>query len=491
LRERLLLRSSRPAAPSFGPCRALSRYLASSDTLAIRAEQRSLVELLKLFADEGGGAEPGAGAKILAGLKNALKQDDLDGAWKLLAPFKGELSVIVDYVPGESLQKDWQDVFQVVFAIEVERAEAANANNVLNLLREATEIPYRTLPFQGTNIWYQQGATPDERAKGYEPNPLLSPRPRKATEKEGSLPFFVSYAIHEVVSPNPNEQGKTFLLLSDSLKALKKAIQQVRSSHSLGDQTEFKKIMAGFDEGRYAQTYLDLPGLVSGIYRQLMPEAIKLRWMRKESLSELPPDTAILRHLSPMAWASTVREEGDLTEIVSPAGNVPLVGLIAALAWPTYYAQEQLRISVQAKENLKQIGLGLHLYAAVFDRFPARLSDLYPDYVKDLRVFASPFDRNAVRRAEDIDDWRKSNIVYIPGRSFQDLSRDILVYEVRPTSAAQTDEGGFRAMHHVLQLDGRVEPKPLSRLKHLLEGIPNPLRTAAEKPTASATPEKP
>jgi hypothetical protein len=401
-----------------------------------------------------------------------------EDVWKVLAPFRGEMAMVVDYVPGESLQKDWQDTFQVVFAVEVSQTETANAKNILKLLRDATGLPYHEVKFSETDIHYQAGATPDEKSRGIKTRALLTPQPKAPPDVEETMRFFVACAVHEVVAAEP---PCTFVLMSDSLKALKKAIQQSRTPrHSLNDQEEFRRLLGSFDEGRHTTSYLALPTLVSALYRQLVPELVNQGVFGPDLLRQLPPDTAVLSHLSPMGWASTVREEGVQTEIISPAGNLPLLGLVGALAWPAYTARQQQKVSEEVTENLRKIGLGLHLYAAAFDRFPARLSDLHPEFVSDLRVFASPFDRGAVKTTPDVDDWRKTNLVYMPGHSFQDLSQDLLVFEVRPSMVTLTEDQGYRSLHQALQLDNKVLAVPLLRLKRLVGNQPGILTPAGE-----------
>jgi len=483
LKEKLLLRVARSALPQVTKrCEAATRVLASSDVMFYGAQQGTLEGVLRwLTAESGDAARPNPCARIVPALMQALKQDQPDQLWKLFAPFQGELAAILDYVPGEAFRKDWQEVFQLVFAVEINRDERANAEAVLKRLRDATQVNYKQMTFQGTDILYQEGAAPDEKDKGAQVHPLLTPKPPARVEegKPVPIPFFVACAIHNLGSP---DQPRPFLLLSDNLKALKKAIQQFRfPKHALSEREDFRRVVSTLDEGRYTLNYLDLPSLVSTLYRQILPELVRIRAINKEVLGDLPPDTVILRHLSPMIWASTIRgEEGQLTEVISPAGNLPLLGLVGALAWPAYTAQQQQEIAAKMGDHLKQISLGLQLYAAVFDRFPAKLSDLFPEYVSDLTVFASPFDRLAIKSPEDIDDWRKSNLVYLPGRSFQDLSQEILVYEVKPTMVQATEQG-YRQFHQVLQLNGMVRSLPLSRMRFLLGPLAGPLAEAAKK----------
>jgi hypothetical protein len=64
--------------------------------------------------------------------------------------------------------------------------------------------------------------------------------------------------------------------------------------------------------------------------------------------------------------------------------------MISALA-PFIRIAKMRSNSMRCANNLRQISLGLHEYAADHNEvFPARLSDLYPNYVADARVFDCP-----------------------------------------------------------------------------------------------------
>ena len=135
----------------------------------------------------------------------------------------------------------------------------------------------------------------------------------------------------------------------------------------------------------------------------------------------------------------------------SPTGTLPMAGLIASLAWPAYKSAQQRTLSVDVETHLKQIMLGFELYAADFDRYPAQLSDLVPNYISEQdwkTIFESPFNRGALNVPTDIDNKDLTNLVYVANHSLYDLGRDIIVYEKEPTRLAGTDSA--KLLYHGL-----------------------------------------
>lgn len=478
IKEKLLMRLPRGAPPP--PCKNITAGLCSSDVILYHARQGSLADFFRPMIQvtqahaQDGQAGPMAG--FLPEFMRALGVANEDEVMKALDPFQGELAMFVNYLPGESVEKNFQDVFQIVFASEIKRSDLAAATDTLERLKRGTRLEYKKLSYQGEEIWYQFGAKPDEAQRGGRTVPLLDPllpfTTPPETRPEGT-PFFVAYALVKVVPSAAGEQERQFVLFSDNLQALQKAVQQVKmAKQSLLERKEFKDLMAGFSDSRYAASFVDLPRLSDTLFHVVFPAMAKRGILGRQFFNRMPGDTTVRAHLSPMAWASSAPNEGDLIEFVSPTGNLPLVGLVGALAWPAINAERQQAISRQIDDNFRRIGLAIQLFAADFDRYPAQLSDLVPNYISFTdfrRVFNSPFNPNQVLRKEDVDDPAKTNLKYVPGHSLQDMSRDVLMYEDQPTMALFTNLG-VKSLHHVLQLDGKVRPKSSISLHRLLKG---------------------
>ncbi|MCW8129348.1 MAG: hypothetical protein KIS92_03100 [Planctomycetota bacterium] len=478
IKEKVLLRVPRGAPPP--PCKSFTASLCSSDVVFYHARQGALNDFFKpaiqMVQQNGPDGQPGPFAGFLPEFMRALGVANEDEVFKALDPFQGEVSFFVNYLPGESIEKNFQDVFQMVFACEIKRTDIAAATDTLERLKRGTRLEYKKLSYQGEEIWYQFGAKPDEAQRGGRTVPLLTPvlpfGTQGETRPEGS-PFFVSYALVKLVPSAAGEQERQFVLFSDNLQAVQKAVQQVKmAKQSLQERKEFKDLMAGFSDNRYAVTFVDLPRLSDTFFHVIFPAMAKRGVIGRQFFNKLPSDNTVRSHLSPMAWASSAPNEGDLIEFVSPTGNLPLLGLVSAIAWPAINAERQMQISAQIDDNFKRIGLAINLFAADFDRYPQQLSDLVPNYISFTdfrRIFNSPFNPNQVLRKEDVDDPAKTNLHYVPGHSLQDMSRDVILYEEQPTFARFTDLG-VKTLHHVLQIDGKVRFKSTISLQRLLKG---------------------
>jgi hypothetical protein len=195
-----------------------------------------------------------------------------------------------------------------------------------------------------------------------------------------------------------------------------------------------------------------------------------------------------------MAWGSSVLNdsEGIVMETYSPTGNLPLLSLVGLTVWPMVVDHQAEMVSREIDGNYKQIMLGLNLYAADFDRFPQRLSDLNPNYVKDLSFFESPFKRGLVKTTQDIDNVEFTNMIYVPGHTLQDLSNEVLLYEKEPTRRVSTSEGSQR-FYHVVTIGGERKYLTKPALDLRLAGRVDFMTGMVDKsipPTPDATPAK-
>lgn len=89
---------------------------------------------------------------------------------------------------------------------------------------------------------------------------------------------------------------------------------------------------------------------------------------------------------------------------------------------PEYYLKKNV------ESQLKQIGLGLILYANDNDdKFPEKLSTLYPGYVSEIKMFFYPDDKSEIVTPENIDLY--SCFEYEKGLTPTSESGSLLVYE--------------------------------------------------------------
>lgn len=476
-RERLLL----PLSLDFqGLCTDLTARFASGNALFyFAANEGSLGERLKqVYAQyqKLDAADPTrlAFQNFISRCQEALKQADLDAFWTTLAPFKGETALFCSYVP-ETGGKNPLNALQLVYVMEVDRSGVGQAQMCLSRLEKASGGHYKTEDFIGAkNVKIRRRVTEDKDGGAGGMGGILG------FFSGGKLPFATAYAKVTVDIPG---ESHVFYLFSNSLDALKKALRQDEFlKTSLAKNKDFVRLTKSFREARRMQMgYLSLVQLVNWVYDSVLPMVAAFgggaQGPVKKILDKMPPAQTLRKWLGVSTYAVSAMKEGLVVDISSATSTAPLLGVMAAAFSPSIGEQGRRGRSRVVGKKFARIGLAIHLYAADFDRFPARLSDLYPKYIKDLSVFASPFKHNAVKEPADIDNPEKTNLVYLAGKELRGYSRDVQMYEVKPTyvpDAARgeevfsADEGVL--LYHVLRLNARVNGMPKRNLERLLSG---------------------
>ncbi|HUG92080.1 MAG TPA: DUF1559 domain-containing protein, partial [Planctomycetaceae bacterium] len=137
------------------------------------------------------------------------------------------------------------------------------------------------------------------------------------------------------------------------------------------------------------------------------------------ALAELPPAELVARPLFPNVSVSTVGEDGfhSASRTSLPAipfapgggggGSVATTGVLVALLLPAVQQAREAARRTQSKNNLRQIGLGLHNYHDVHGRFPQGThanEKLKPDKRWSWQAEILPYlDQQALHRALDFD----------------------------------------------------------------------------------------
>lgn len=474
IKERMFVRTGKAPAGQLQPCTGVSARFVQGDGLLYSAQ--NIANSSQVAKDLLGEIQKSGGKTGFSdALKKELNAQNDEEVLAKLDVFKGESGFTISYIPHPSASlnsvQDFVEMVQPVFFAELDRDNAvadASLIQLLNALQRASGQEYIFTRVGNVDIRYQKGAAPREEKTGsaelgmfanlYAANPQFQP-------------FFTAWAR---VDLDVDGKPRKFLVLSDSLNAIKKAVQQSQFSRvSLSEDPAFKAFQSQFRENRQSIAFLDLKKLVDMVSTE-MPRISRAAGMSRESIEALPNLSIVKDFMTPMAWASSFVSEpaGAVIECASPVGNLPLLGVGGALAWPAIVQKQQESVSQEGDERFKRLQLALHLYASDFDRLPPTLSDLYDAYIKkdDLKAFESPFRRGALKGSpQELDNPDMTNLIYVPGRSLQGLGSDVLVYEKEPTKLLATPDG-TRLVHHVITVDGRKTWLPKAALERNLSG---------------------
>jgi prepilin-type processing-associated H-X9-DG protein len=100
------------------------------------------------------------------------------------------------------------------------------------------------------------------------------------------------------------------------------------------------------------------------------------------------------------------------------------------------------------RSNLMHLGVPLHMYSTDHgERFPDRLSELYPDYAKHLSLFVCPSTGDKISSPDEID--RNTSYGYVTGLTSEDYPDRVLAYD-------KPGNHGYQFGSNVLFVDGHV-----------------------------------
>jgi prepilin-type N-terminal cleavage/methylation domain-containing protein len=117
--------------------------------------------------------------------------------------------------------------------------------------------------------------------------------------------------------------------------------------------------------------------------------------------------------------------------------------LMAAALMPFVHMANGRAQRVRCASNLMRLSLGLHRYALDHaEAFPPDLSSLYPDYVKDRRVFNCP-------SVKAVGTPEKPGYAYVAGLSESSAGREIVLSDI--------DGNHSGSGKTIVRLDGTIE----------------------------------
>lgn len=194
---------------------------------------------------------------------------------------------------------------------------------------------------------------------------------------------------------------------------------------------------------------------------------VAARWMLIEILQEQKQTEAAMQMLKEILATSKDPEQrrNAFYAIIQMAGENPEAKLRATeqvIKWLEGTVEETREKAWRAAcmNNLKQLMLGIKTWSPDHDeKFPEKLSDLYPNYTPSLDVFTCPSAGGPkITKKEEIDS--KTSYIYRTGLTEAAHSDAVVIYE---DPSNHGGEGGYIAF-----ADGHVEWLDANKLKEIV-----------------------
>ncbi len=205
------------------------------------------------------------------------------------------------------------------------------------------------------------------------------------------------------------------------------AVDAKKSKNNLKEDRYFKRAADRLPEKNAAALYVDTRRLNEFLFNALRKVYGKeMDDEQKEIINILLERYAQLaERIHPSAAALST--DGNTINI-RYIGSVAQAELAFSAMAMTLAPSTQKSRRIVCAENIKQILLGCYLYANDHKgNFPDKLSDLYPNYVSDLKVFQCPAKRKKIRTKNEID--AKTAYILIKGITKKDRFDRVAIYE--------------------------------------------------------------
>jgi len=255
--------------------------------------------------------------------------------------------------------------------------------------------------------------------------------------------------------------GRNIFMVASSRRALEKAIRQrsFRPS-SLREKEDYVRCLGGLRPQRTSILYVDAKRCIEAIRGPIVtPVGATFPGLGGSEVVGV-----LERNIFGLGVVSGGSGESAFVESCGPVGPMTGAGIGALALLQNAFGESSALAPAKDAENLSRIGVALQLYATDFDRFPARLSELYDEYMDDLKYFMAPGEEKDVKSKDDID--ARCDYVYVRGLSPLDLSDLIIAYSRKPL------QGPRAKGRNVLYLNGKVEFRRESGLDDLLKSAP-------------------
>lgn len=382
---------------------------------------------------------------FLEGLAAFEKRVGLSLDKDILPALAGDWAVALTAV-GEGASLD-MDVLLVL-----RPAQAEKLRNVLAALEKASGREMKTELYLGAQLKLE-----DPKAGG-----------ASSAESGAKLPPLVRKLMGMGSGPLGPIKACAFagnmVILGTGERAVRMAVRQndpTQRASCILDRPEYKSAREalGSPAGEFSFGFLDL---------RRVAEAISS--LAGASARAAPPVKAI-GELGCLAYSQRREPNGISEEVYSPVGVLPALGTAAVWGGLAGIEARAERDRLSHEEKLKTIWRGLQLFATDFGRYPLSLSELYPNYVRDLKAFLTPDQERqdppvAIAGAEDID--AKTGYSYVSALKLGASGASVQVYATKPSAGS---------IHWCLLVNGKVGSVSAACLKDVLVGkiaLPSP-----------------
>jgi hypothetical protein len=196
-------------------------------------------------------------------------------------------------------------------------------------------------------------------------------------------------ARKDEISPSFGRLGRR-LLVSPWSEPVKRQLAGGDSGRRLADWADFQAARRELGAGASLFLYLDTRSLLTfGLNTLVFLAHVDMRYPPFDPMT-VPDGSVIARHLSGTALAMKLTGDGQLVKVISPVGVLPGTGLFALGALYLEEASRELRVAAANKRirtRMAAIERGVRAYQARHGKSPEKLSELYPDFVRDVQNF--------------------------------------------------------------------------------------------------------
>ena len=248
-----------------------------------------------------------------------------------------------------------------------------------------------------------------------------------------------------------------YLVVGITPAVIQDIIDTRANGKSLLVKEDYKAVFANLPEKGVITVYLDTPAVLNSVTPLLEDRLITEREAAARARGDdegpvaessswvtlLTSSQESIQDLHGTGLVITVDDKNFNIKQFSGMGATSMAGAMigAAILLPALMSGREQARSARSMANMKQLCLGMKIYALDHDEvFARKVSDLYPDYLSSLDAFRHPSTENdPITKKEDID--RLTDYAIFPGLTEASPSDFILIYEKEPFSRGGRNAG--------------------------------------------------